>query len=111
MTEREKLMRFTDELVEDILETPAEEILREFEEMPGGAEPHIVKMRELIRDAVEEANKANLKEVKLNAADWEYICGQLIPLEDYTETESERNYNLIEQIQYQLGNRSNKPKD
>lgn len=50
------LSRLTDFLVEDILETPADEILAEYEEDHGGAEQHVTRMRALVKEAVEKAN-------------------------------------------------------
>ena len=53
-------------------------------------------------------NKLNekLKTVQLTTEDWNYIANQLIPFDTDQEDEVERKFNLSEQIQYQIGNRS-----
>jgi hypothetical protein len=68
MSEREKLIRLTDALVEDILETPADEILKEFEEDYGKdkTEQIVTEMRGLIKSAIDKANEPQVFICKVN---------------------------------------------
>lgn len=66
--ERKALMRLADALVEDILSTPDEDILAEFQETGGDPEFNAAEMRDLFERGMLIANKRRLADAKAGAA-------------------------------------------
>ena len=58
----------TEFLVEDILNTPDEEILAEFEEAGGDPEAHAAEMRAFLEESILTSNKAKMAAAKAGVA-------------------------------------------
>lgn len=53
-SEFDKLQRLTNFMAEDVLETPGDELIAEFDQEHGGADQHVAKMRKIVKGAIYE---------------------------------------------------------